>query len=124
MKKIILLALLCTSLSACNVNESNLSFSELQTVPNDIQTKIDPDFSLQLINTKGDTAYVVYRTKKSVDTDLKSQENTVKIKLDESNDTSKNAKQHVYKLTLDPEHEIIDVYLNGKSTAFDNVTSS
>lgn len=123
MKRFILLAMLCTLLSACNANNSKLSFSELQNVPNDIQTKINPDSTLQLINTKDDIAYVVYHTKKKVATNLEAQEDTVKIKLDESKDTSKNTKQHVYKLTLDPEHEIIDVYVNGKSTAFDNVTN-
>lgn len=123
MKKLILLTVLCTTLSACGINESKLSFSELKTIPNDLQPKLDPDTTLQLINTKGDTSYVVYHTKKSVATDLEAQEDTVKIKLDESNDTSKNAQQHVYQLILDPEHEIIDVYVNGKSTAFDNVTN-
>lgn len=122
MKKLILLTVLYTTLSACGINESKLSFSELKTIPNDLQTKLDPDSTLQLINTKDDTSYVVYHTKKSVATDLEAQEDTVKIKLNESNDTSKNAQQHVYQLTLDPEHEIIDVYVNGKSTAFDNVT--
>lgn len=122
MKKLILLTVLCTTLSACGINESKLSFSELKTIPNDLQTKLDPDSTLQLINTKDDTSYVVYHTKKSVATDLEAQEDTVKIKLNESNNTSKNAQQHVYQLTLDPEHEIIDVYVNGKSTAFDNVT--
>lgn len=123
MKKLLMLTVLCTTLSACNANESKLSFSELKTIPNDLQTKLDPDSTLQLINTKDDTSYVVYHTKKSVATDLEAQEDTVKIKLDESNDTSKNAQQHVYQLTLDPEHEIIDVYVNGKSTAFDNITN-
>lgn len=123
MKKLILLTVLCTTLSACGINESKFSFSELKTIPNELQTKLDPDSTLQLINTKGDTSYVVYHTKKSVATDFEAQEDTVKIKLDESNDTSKNAQQHVYQLTLDPEHEIIDVYVNGKSTAFDNITN-
>lgn len=123
MKRFILLALLCTLLSACNVNDPKLSFSELKIVPNEIQTKINPDYTLQLINTKDDIAYVVYHTKKTVATNLEAQEDTVKIKLDESKDTSKNTKQHVYKLTLDPENEIIDVYLNGKSTAFANITN-
>lgn len=124
MKKLILLALLCTLLSACSINESKLSLSELQTIPNDVQMKINPDSTLQLINTKDDIAYIVYNTKKTITTDLESKEDTVKIKLDESNDTSKKMKQHVFKLTLDSKHEIIDIYLNGKSAVFDNVTGS
>ncbi|MGI1805337.1 hypothetical protein ACRPK8_06305 [Exiguobacterium sp. TDN 0502] len=122
MKKLLILTVLCASLSACGINESKLSFSELKTIPNNLQTKIDPGSTLQLINTKGDTSYVVYRTKKSVATDLETQKDTVKIQLNESKAHEK-MKQHVYKLTLDPKYEIIDVYLNGKSTAFDNVTN-
>jgi len=122
MKKLILLTVLCTTLSACNANDSKLSFSELKTIPNDLQTKLDPDSTLQMINTKDDIAYVIYRTKKAVASDLEAQGDTLKIKLNESK-THKKTKQHVYKLTLDPEHEIIDVYVNGKSTAFDNITN-
>ncbi|GIN85875.1 hypothetical protein J6TS2_22610 [Heyndrickxia sporothermodurans] len=32
-------------------------------------------------------------------------------------------KQHVYKLTIDHEHEVIDIYINRQSTPIDNVTS-
>ncbi|QZY87964.1 hypothetical protein [Exiguobacterium acetylicum] len=122
MKKLLMLTVLCTTLSACNVNDSKLSFSELKIVPNAIQSKINPANTLQLINTKDKVAYVVYQSKKTVATDLEEQGDTLKIKLNESK-TYKKTKQHVYKLTLDPEHEIIDVYVNGKSTAFDNVTN-
>ncbi|WP_326188176.1 hypothetical protein QNN95_06265 [Exiguobacterium acetylicum] len=122
MKKLLMLTVLCTTLSACNVNDSKLSFSELKIVPNEIQTKINPANTLQLINTKDKVAYVVYQSKKTVATDLEEQGDTLKIKLNESK-THKKTKQHVYKLTLDPEHKIIDVYVNGKSTAFDNVTN-
>lgn len=122
MKKLLMLAVLCTTLSACNVNDSKLSFSELKIVPNAIQSKINPANTLQLINTKDKVAYVVYRSKKTVATDFEAHGDTLKIKLNESK-THKKTKQHVYKLTLDPEHKIIDVYVNGKSTAFDNVTN-
>ncbi|KQS45035.1 MULTISPECIES: hypothetical protein [unclassified Exiguobacterium] len=122
MKKLLMLTVLCTTLSACNANDSKLSFSELKIVPNALQSKINPATTLQMINTKDDIAYIIYRTKKAVASDLEAQGDTLKIKLNESK-THKKTKQHVYKLTLDPEHEIIDVYVNGKSTAFDNITN-
>jgi len=123
MKKLLLmLTVLCTTLSACNADDSKLSFSELKIVPNALQSKINPATTLQMINTKDDIAYIIYRTKKAVASDLEAQGDTLKIKLNESK-TYKKTKQHVYKLTLDPEHEIIDVYVNGKSTAFDNITN-
>ncbi len=122
MKKLILLTVLCITLSACNADDSKLSFSELKIVPNALQSKINPATTLQMINTKDDIAYIIYRTKKAVASDLEAQGDTLKIKLNESK-THKKTKQYVYQLTLDPEHEIIDVYVNGKSTAFDNITN-
>lgn len=121
-KKILILTLLCAILSACRVNDSRLSFSEIKIVPNEIQTLIKPHNTLQLVNEEDGIAYIVYQTKKTVTTDIESREETVNVQLNVSNRNNKDLKQHVYKLTLDPNHEVIDVYINGKSTSFDNVT--
>ena len=55
--------------------------------------------------------------------DLEVQGDTLKVGLDETNKQDDVIKQRVYKFTLDPEHEVIDVLINGKSKAFDNVSS-
>lgn len=124
MKKILLLILVSVLLSACSSNDSELSFSEIETVPDNIQALIEPAYTLQLINEGESVAYIVYQTKGTVATDLEAQEDTVNVKLDVSNSDNDNddIKQHVYKLTWDPNHEIIDVYINGESTPFDNIS--
>ncbi|MGE6369368.1 peptidylprolyl isomerase [Planococcus kocurii] len=122
MKKILLLILVSVLLSACDSNDSELSFSEIETVPDNIQALIEPTSTLQLISEGESVAYIVYQTKGTVATDLEAQEDTVNVKLDVSNSDNNDIKQHVYKLTLEPNHEIIDVYINGESTSFDNIS--
>ena len=69
-----------------------------------------------------DISYVVFRAKGTVTSDLETQDDTLIIKLDVSNQQDNAIKQHVYKLTLDPDLDTIDIHINGKSTSIDNVT--
>jgi hypothetical protein len=122
MRKILFLLMIITAiLVACNT--STLSMSELDIVPNNVQDKIDSNYKLQLIYEGEDIAYIIYQSKGTVATDLETQGDTLKVKLDETNKQDHVIEQHVYKLTLDPEHEVIDVLINGKSTVIDNVSS-
>ncbi|OZI10846.1 peptidylprolyl isomerase [Bacillaceae bacterium SAS-127] len=122
MRKILFLLIVTTAiLLACNT--STLSVSEIDIVPNDVQNKIDSNYGLQLIYEGEDIAYIVYQTNGTVVTDLEVQDDTLKVKLDETNKQDDVIEQHVYKLTLDPEHDVIDVLINGKPTPFDNVSS-
>jgi len=52
---------------------------------------------------------------------LEVQGDTLKIKFEETNPSDDVAEQYVYKITKDPEQEIIEVYIKGKSTHFDHV---
>ena len=122
MRNILILLMLITAITvACNT--STLSMSEIDIVPNDVQEKIDSNYVLQLIYDGEDIAYVVYQSTGTVVTDLEVQGDTLKVKLDETNKQDDVIKQRVYKFTLDPEHEVIDVLINGKMKAFDNVSS-
>ena len=122
MRNILILLMLITSITvACNT--STLSMSEIDIVPNDVQDKIDSNYVLQLIYDGEDIAYIVYQSNGTVVTDLEVQGDTLKVKLDETNKQDDVIEQRVYKFTLDPEHEVIDVLINGKSKAFDNVSS-
>lgn len=123
MKRILLFSLISILLSACSLNDSKLSFSKIKRVPNNVQTKIEPTFPLQLLNEKEEVSYLIYQTKGTVATDLEVQKETVQIKLDVSSNHSDDVKQHVYKITLDPNQEVIDVLINGKSTPFDKISS-
>ena len=114
--------MLITSITvACNT--STLSMSEIDIVPNNVQENIDSNYMLQLIYDGEDIAYVVYQSNGTVVTDLEVQGDTLKVKLDETNKQDDVIEQRVYKFTLDPEHEVIDVLINGKLKSFDNVSS-
>ena len=122
MRNILIVLMLITSITvACNT--STLSMSEIDIVPNDVQEKIDSNYELQLIYDGEDIAYIVYQSNGTVVTDLEVQGDTLKVKLDETNEPDDVIEQRVYKFTLDPEHEVIDVLINGKSKAFDNFSS-
>ncbi|MFJ8462188.1 peptidylprolyl isomerase [Lysinibacillus xylanilyticus] len=120
MKKIIILFMLTlTILGACNT--STLSISEIAVVPDEVQKKIISDDKLQLINDGKDTFYIVFYSKGIAHADLEVQGDILKIKFEETNPSNEVAEQYVYKITKDPEQEIIEVYINGKSTHFDYV---
>ena len=108
-------------LVACNT--STLSMSELDIVPSNVQDKVDSNYELQLIYEEKDIAYIIYQSKGEITADLETQGNTLKEKFDEVNKQDDAIEQQVYKLTLDPEHEVLDVLINGKSKPFDNVLS-
>ncbi|MGA3601795.1 peptidylprolyl isomerase [Lysinibacillus agricola] len=120
MKKIIILFMLTlTILGACN--SSTLSISEIAVVPDEVQKKIISDDKLQLINDGKDTFYIVFYSKGIAHADLEVQGDILKIKFEETNLSNDVAEQYDYKITKDPEQEIIEVYINGKSTHFDHV---
>lgn len=108
-------------LAACNSSE--LSISKIQNVPNNVQEIINPDYTLQLINDGENMSYIVFYSKGTVTTDLETKDDTLIVKLDSINEDSNELKQFVYKLTLDPEHDTINVLVNGQSTPFDVVTA-
>ncbi len=122
LRKILLLLMVTTAiLVACNT--STLSISELDIVPSNVQDKVDSNYELQLIYEEKDIAYIIYQSKGEIIADLETQGNILKVKFDEANKQDDAIEQHVYKLTLDPEHEVLDVLINGKSKPFDNVLS-
>lgn len=122
MKKLLYLALLSVFLlTACN--SPTLSISEIEVVPDKVQEVIDEKYTLQKINVVDkDISYVVFQSKGTVTSDLETQGDTLIIKLDVTNQQDDAIKQHVYKLTLDPDIDTIDIHINGKSTSIDNVT--
>lgn len=121
-KVLFLLIFAATLLVACN--SSTLSTcGKIDIVPNGVQEKIDSNYTLQLIFDGEDMAYIVYQSNGTVVTDLETEAGILKVKLDVTNKQADVVEQHVYKLTLDPEHEAINVLINGTSTPFDNVSS-
>lgn len=121
LKKLFVLVLLVISiLSACN--SSILSFSKIENVPNNVQDKVDSNLKLQLINDGEKGYYIVFHSSGDVKTDLETQGETVTIKFNVTNLQDEVVKQNTFYLTKDPEHDVIDVLVNGESMPFDKVT--
>ncbi|BDH62839.1 hypothetical protein MTP04_29690 [Lysinibacillus sp. PLM2] len=120
MKKIFLLGFFVIAiLSACN--SSVLSFTEIKNVPENVQENVDSNLRLQSITNGGKGYYIVFHSSGDVETNLETQGDTLIIKLNETNSHDETIKQNTYYLTTDPQHEAIDVQVNGESIPFDNV---
>jgi hypothetical protein len=116
----VLVFLVILILSACN--SSTLSFSEIENVPDKVQDNIDSNLKLQSINVGGKGYYIVFHSSGDVDGDIETQGETVTIKFNETNLQDDVVKQYTFYLTTDPEHDVIDVLVNGESMPFDMVT--
>lgn len=106
-------------LSACNSSE--LSFSEIENVPQNFEEHIDPDLKIQLINDGTKGSYIIYYSKGDIEAALDPQDNIANIIIDELN-SQDEVKQNVYYLTTDSKIDSINVLVNGEEMSFDSVT--
>ncbi|KIL48381.1 hypothetical protein [Jeotgalibacillus campisalis] len=110
-------------LTACQETSetSSLSFSEIEVVPEEVQEAMNGEETVQLITQEEYTYYLVFRSVKDVTANVETQDDTLIIKLDEENSQGKLLKANVYRLTVDPENEIIDIQVNGESVPIDSI---
>lgn len=124
MKKIILWVLVLFGglllLAACR--EPAVGISEVAKIPDEVQEIINPDYRLQLISFDEDAYYVVFHSKGIVTADAETKEDTLNILLEVEDQQESKLKPYVYELILAPEHEVIDVQINGESVYFDEAT--
>lgn len=121
LKKIfVLVIMLMVLLSACN--SPTFSFTEVKNVPNTIQNNINPDFKLESFNEGEKGSYIVFHSSGDVKAVAESIGHIATIKFTVSNLKDEDVKQHVYYLTTGPEHDSIEVLVNGESTPIDNMT--
>lgn len=109
-------------LAACNSSE--LSITEILSVPTKVQDRINTDYTSQIIHDskKGD-AYIIFQSTGTVTAELELRENILTIKLDSTSQENNALKQYVYKITRgDAEYDTINFLVNGKSIPFDNGT--
>lgn len=123
MRKLFSLMLIATIiLAACN--SSKLSFTEIQSVPNEIQDSISSDYTLQRISDGEKNTYIIFQATGTVSADLEVRENILNIKFSSENQQNNELKPYVYKLNHgDAGYDTINVLVNGKETPFDNSTS-
>lgn len=122
MKKALVILVTTTLLSACSSTTSTLSFSEIEMVQQELQNVIDPTAQLQLINEGEDIAYVVYQFAEVVAADIEEDGETIKVNLNVAEEGNDVSEQTIYKLTLNEDHEIIEVFVDGEATPIDVVS--
>lgn len=121
LKKLLVLGFLVSLiLTACS--SSTLSFSEIESVPDHVQDKVDSSLTLQSITNDAEGKYIVFHSSGNVESDLDIQGgNMVTIQFNVTN-LGDVVKQHTYYFTSDPKHDVLDVTVNGESIPFDNAT--
>lgn len=109
-------------LAACSSTPSTLSFSKLEIAQEELQNVIDPNAQLQLINEGEDISYVVYQFVEVVAADIEEDGETIKVNLNVAKEADDLSEQTIYKMTLDEDHEIIEIFVNGEATPIDVVS--
>lgn len=121
LKKIVVLGILVLSiLSACN--SSTMSIKEIENVPKDLQEYVNSSLRLQSINDGGKGYYIIFHSNGEIEADLETQGDKLNIMFNVTNLKDEVIKQNTYYVTTGPEHEMIDVLVNGESIPFDNMT--
>lgn len=116
--------LIFTLLSACNLVDSSPSIEKLKKAPENVQELLDPAVPLQSVNKNGEMTYLIYESEDEVTASLEKQGDKLNVKLKTVPKDGANIEQHVFKLKIDKETEMIDVLINGKSTPISVITGS
>ena len=119
MKSILLSGFLVVAiLSGCS--SSTVSLSEVENMPTHVQTEIDPNLKLQLINDGEKESYIIFHSNGQAEAKFEIQENRININIDEKQDEEEM--QKVFLLTTDSESDEIIVYVNGDLMPFESVS--
>lgn len=125
MKKIVgIIIFMLSILTACNSSKdlSTLSFSKVKNVPDEVQNKIEPEYTLQLMDEGEKGSYIVFQSSGEVEAYVESKGDTVTIMFSTSNAQKNEVKQNVYYLTRDQGQDVIHVLVDGEPAVFDSVT--
>lgn len=117
------LFLIIAMLFGCNFSSSSLSFSNIENVPDHVESIINTNLKLQLINDGEKGSYIIFRSNGDINTNVEQQDdNVILINLNESGSTDGVEQPNIYYLTADPKPHEISVYVNGELTPFEMVT--
>ena len=120
MKRIVAVLFLITfTLLGCQ-SDMTLSITELERVDPEVEQMIRIEEGMQLVYLK-EQPYIVFYSADDVSVDLEENEDTVIVHLDVEETDDQEMKQHVYELSIEPEHDTIEVHINGELVPFDDV---
>lgn len=124
MKKLLGVMVISALLAACNIMGSSPSIEKVEKAPKTVQELLDPAVPLQSVNKNGEMTYIVYQSTDEVTASLEKHGDKLKVKLKAVAKDGGDTEQHVFKLKVDKETEVIDVLINGKSTPIGVITGS
>lgn len=101
-------------------SSTSIGITELDEVDNEIKESIVIGDALQLMHFDEHT-YLIFYSSGDVLVDFEEDEETIIVHFDVINEYKIEIKQYIYELTVEPEHEAIDVYINGELTPIDNI---
>ncbi len=110
------LVMLVALLSACAQKEASLV--EVKHLPDKVEKAIDPEEQLQVVNNSGGFYYIIFQSDADVKTALQTKDDMAIVQLEESPAASSESKRTIYKLTTGPEHEKMDIRINGESASY------
>lgn len=120
MKKITTILFLVTfTLLGCQA-ATTLSITELERIDSEVEQMIRIEEVMQLIYVEGQP-YIVLYSEGDVSVALEEDGDTVMIHFDVEDADGNGMKRQVYALSMEPEHEAIEVFVNGELVPFDYV---
>jgi hypothetical protein len=96
----------------------------LEKAPKNVQELLDPAVPLQSVNKDGEMTYIIYQATVEVTASLEKQGDKLNVKLKAVPKEDGEIEQHVFKLKVDKDTEMIDILINGKSTPIAIITGS
>lgn len=120
-KRLVLILFTFIFFTACTSTPVS-EISEIESLPDTFQDRVDPDLTLQLFNDDGEGHYIVFHSSGEVEADVDVQDDTLLINLTETPLDSEAVFQHTFYLTTSPDVEEIDVLINGETMSFDNIS--
>lgn len=111
----------CLLLSACSLSSEAPSIEQLDKVPKALQKQLNSSDTLQLATQKEQTYYVIYQSADSVTATVEKQGNKLNIKLKKDPKNNNGVESYIFKLNVDKNSEIIDVFVDEQSIPIDNM---
>lgn len=120
MKRIVALLFLITfTLLGCQ-SDTALSIKELERVDPEVEQIIRIEEGVRLVYAK-ERAYLVFYSADDVSVDLEEDGDTIIVHLDVEETDGQEMKRHVYAVSMEPEHDTVEVHMNGELGPFDDV---
>lgn len=119
---LILIVVLLVVVTSCQLSMN--VFTEKKALPKEVESYVDDEATLQLINEGTKGAYIIFRSSGEVEADSAVKANEMKIDFHVSHEDEAETErmEHIYYLKENFTYETIRVFVNKEEIPFNNVT--